>query len=435
MKKLVFTLLGIITVNTIAAQHIVTQMNIHFAEGGVKKYDKSQIDFVDFCQFVQDEEEYADSIKRVNEGNYNDESVWEQGFIYGGKGYPAENRFRTKQYLGDSIDIVIINENYSSYLCAYENDNWRGFWNGIEFVSKGFLHPHKINLKELRLSYPTYKFKIVALKSDDKPLSISDVCNNYSFFNYYYYFNVYVPKDQASRPQPILTFIDDDGYAEQPEHWKELYDSCGVTPSMAIITSKVGASNSITWETIDELSAIGFEFISHTHNHKNITTLSHDELVADLVNSKKMLIEHNCNDNLLVYPGNHHSEATDSVVRRLFKGAFWQGDYMNIPPLNKVAINRYSILNTSYKIEVKSPAGDTKSVYPLKSEKELRSIIDDTILRGGWTVFMCHLLNGYSAGYHYNDELRDRIISLCRYAKSKGVRIMTAGEALKEYTK
>jgi hypothetical protein len=34
MKKLVFTLLGIITVNTIAAQHIVTQMNIHFAEGG-----------------------------------------------------------------------------------------------------------------------------------------------------------------------------------------------------------------------------------------------------------------------------------------------------------------------------------------------------------------------------------------------------------------
>ena len=435
MKKLVFILLGILAVNTLAAQNVVTQMNIHFAGGGIKKYDKSQIDFVDFSQFVQDDEEFADSIKGISEGNYNDESIWEQGYISGGKGYPAENRYRIKQYVGDSVDIVIIKDNYRSYLCAYENDIWKGFWNGVDFSSKGSLQSHKINLEEFRLLYPMYNFKIVALKAGNKPLSVVDVCNNFEFYNSYYYYNVYVPKEQASHPQPILTFIDDDGSAEQPAHWKELYDSCGVTPSMAIITNQVGNQNRITWETIEELSQIGFEFISHTHNHKNITTLSHDELVADLERSKNVLSEHNCNDDLLVYPGNHHSEATDSIVRRLFKGAFWQGDYMNIPPLDKVAINRYSILNTSYKINVTTPSGDVKSVYPVKSEQELRSIIDDTILRGGWTVFMCHFRNSYSDGYHYDDEVRDRIISLCRYAKSKGVRIMTAGEGLKEYTR
>ena len=108
MKKLVFILLGILAVNTLAAQNVVTQMNIHFAGGGIKKYDKSQIDFVDFSQFVQDDEEFADSIKGISEGNYNDESIWEQGYISGGKGYPAENRYRIKQYVGDSVDIVII---------------------------------------------------------------------------------------------------------------------------------------------------------------------------------------------------------------------------------------------------------------------------------------------------------------------------------------
>ena len=435
MKRLVFFFMGFLSVICALAQHVVTQMNIHLVEGRTKTYNSSQIDFVNFSQFVQTDEEYADSIKRVNEGNYNDESIWEQGYIYGGKGYPAENRYRIKQYVGDSVDIVIIKDNYRSYLCAYENDIWKGFWNGVEFSSKGSLQSHKINLEEFRLLYPMYNFKIVALKADDKPLSVVDVCNNFEFYNSSYYYNVYVPKEQASHPQPILTFIDDDGFAEQPAHWKELYDSCGVTPSMAIITNRVENQNRITWETIEELSQIGFEFISHTHNHKNITTLSHDELVADLERSKNVLSEHNCNDDLLVYPGNHHSEATDSIVRRLFKGAFWQGDYMNIPPLNKVAINRYSILNTSYKIEVTTPAGDYKSVYPVKTEQELRNIIDETILRGGWTVFMCHLLNDYNSGYHYDDDFRDRIISLCRYAKSKGVRIMTAGEGLKEYTR
>ena len=433
MKKLALILMGVLAVNAIFAQHVITQMNIHLAEGGVKNYNSSQVDYVDFSQFVQTEEEYADSLKRINEGNYCDESLWEQGFIYGGKGYPADNRFRTKEYLGDSIDIVIITENYRAYLCAYENDNWRGFWNGTEFVSKGFLHSYKIDLKGLRLSYPTYKFKIVALNADDKTLTIADVCDNLSFYNSYYYYNVYVPKEQASHPQPVLTFIDDDGLAEQPDNWKILYDSCRVTPSLAIVTNQVGANNRITWEKVNELSKIGFEFISHTHNHKNITTLTHDELVLDLESSKKALFEHNCNGELLVYPGNHHSEATDSVVRRLFKGAFWQGDYMNVPPIDKVAIKRYSILDTSHKIDIETPSGEYKSVYPAKSAEELKSIIDEAVLRGGWVVFMCHLRNYYSEGYHYNEAFRDRIISLCRYARSKGVRIMTAGDAFKEF--
>ena len=106
---------------------------------------------------------------------------------------------------------------------------------------------------------------------------------------------------------------------------------------------------------------------------------------------------------------------------------------MNVPPIDKVAIKRYSILDTSHKIDIETPSGEYKSVYPAKSAEELKSIIDEAILRGGWVVFMCHLRNAYSEGYHYNDAFRDRIIHLCRYAKSKGVRIMTAGDAVKEF--
>lgn len=435
MKKLALILTGVLAVNAIFAQHVITQMNIHLAEGGgVKTYNKSQIDFVDFCQFVQTDEEYADSIKRINEGNYNNESIWEQGFISSGKGYPSEARYRTKDYLGDSIDVVIVDEEYSIYLCAFQNNKWVGFWTGNDFSGSGgtakMLY-HKIDLISFRKSFPEYQFKLVIRKGNEL-LSIKDPLT-LGFYNILYYYYVYVINEQKKNPGPILTFIDDDGGAEQADHWKEIYERCGVTPSMALITNTIGTSNKISWETVSKLNNIGFEFISHTHNHKNITTLSHDELVLDLENTRKALFNHNCNGDLLVYPGNHHSEATDSVVSRLFKGAFGQGDYMNVPPLNKVAINRYSILDTTYKIDVTTPSGETKSVYPVKSEQELRTIIDDTVLRGGWTVFMCHLRNSYSDGYHYDEEVRDRIISLCRYAKSKGVRIMTAGNGLKEF--
>jgi len=436
MKRTFFitTIIFVLSSAFTTAQDIVTYMNVHLTDGTVVQYEDSKVCLVSFLQLDMSDPIVIDSLAKLKQGDYNADSLWlENKGITNGKYFSISTRISTKDYIPQDVDYILINEDYAIFLHAFESDAFQGV------ISNGECSPTKlqsicgrIDLKFIKQRYPSYQYKISLYKKGNPDMDISE-CTNLKMFNSIYYENIYIPEERVKNPKPILSFIDDDGFAEATKNWKIIFDSCGVKPTMAIITDRVNKNKCITWETIDELQQIGFEFISHTKDHSNITTLTDSALIENLQSSINALKQHGCNSDFLVYPGNRHDEATDKIVSQLFKGAFWQGDRPNYLPLNNTAINRYSILNTSTKIQIKDSNGETQFVYPAKSDEILHAIIDEAIERGGWVVFMSHFYNSYSSGYHCDEEMRNAIIRLVRYARSKGVQIMTVGEAFENF--
>ena len=167
----------------------------------------------------------------------------------------------------------------------------------------------------------------------------------------------------------IFTFIDDDGYAEQLEHWAEISKDTGIKISECVVTGWVGQSaqapsapylRPLTWDEIAKYQCIGFEFISHSHNHAKFGGTdagSQADLIADVEASQQALSAHNCNPDFLVYPGGHHDNTdngiVDNVVRTHFKGAVAISNVPNTVPLYTYSIFRYSVVDESGgKVEV-----------------------------------------------------------------------------------
>ena len=368
-----------------------------------------------------------------NEGDYNTEDLWVNKLISSGNLYDNDTRITTKDLLDKKIDVILLDEGYCAYLWAYNELGCVGVWNGSGYSRTGaYTLKHKINLASFKNNNPTYYYRLVVFNAKNTNIGV-DEYTHIKFFNSSYYYNTYAPDEQQRNPRPILTFIDDDGIAEAANNWEQIYNEIGVSPTMALVTNLVGTSKRITWDRVEELRRKGFEFISHTHNHINLSTSSSTTISSDFIASKVALAEHNCTPDFVVYPGNNHNAISDQIVETNFKGGFWQGDYMNVPPLNITAINRYTYLNTGSRINIIDNDGIERSVYAIKTDEELNEIIDDAVLRGGWVVFMCHFRNSYSDGYYYDDSVKNSIIRLCRYAKSKGVRIMNVSDAFNEF--
>ena len=99
-----------------------------------------------------------------------------------------------------------------------------------------------------------------------------------------------------------ITFIDDDCYLEAMNNWETINRLTGVKPTCALITGRVGNKKIVSWDDVQRLDALGFEFVSHTHNHINLTKVDEGTIREDLEYSVRLLEEHHLNSKVLVYP-------------------------------------------------------------------------------------------------------------------------------------
>lgn len=435
MKRtfLITTIIFVLNSVFTTAQDIVTYMNVHLTDGTVVQYEDSKVCQVSFHQLDMSDPAVIDSLAKIQQGDYNADSLWNNCSISGAaeRYIPMDNRLTTKDYIQADIEYIVVNKQYNIWIHVFENNKYKGVYKNGQCVFSNYVGISGIiDLKPIKQLFPSALYKITIFK-DDQNSSISPTeSTNVKMYNSIYYHNVYVPTIKRFNHGPILTFIDDDGCAESAMNWEMIYDFCGVKPSMALITNRIGKSSAyLSWEKINNLKQKGFEFISHTNSHTNITNLSDSALLVDLQTSINLLKQHNCNSNFLVYPGNKHNNSTDSIVSILFKGAFCGENRMNNFPLDKTCITRFSNLNTTTTIQIEDTEGNLQTVYPSRTEAELKSIINQTIEYKGWTVIMTHLYNSYNSKMHCNEEMRKSIINMIKYAQSKGVRIMTVSEA------
>lgn len=245
----------------------------------------------------------------------------------------------------------------------------------------------------------------------------------------------------------IFTFIDDDGYAEQVAHWAEISKETGIKISESVVTGWVGQQSQapsapylrpLTWNEIVKYQGIGFEFVSHSHNHAKFGGTgagSQSDLIADVEASQQALSAHNCSPDFLVYPGGHHDNndngIVDNVVRTHFKGAVAISNVPNTVPLYTYSIFRYSVVDESGgKVEVTDSNGDTRQVYPMRDLQWFKDLVDDAIAGKKWIVFMSHLYN--YGNYYYNADVKSRISDVAKYIVQNGGRIMTLSEAFEQ---
>ena len=355
----------------------------------------------------------------------NDSSLWEAGgFNYSGIKNADADKVRTKDFIDDTIfSVLLADTSYKMYVFAWNDSNQCvGYWYGSYFNNDTSLSLRNVNnfaFDEFRRIYQGYKFKLVLHKTS---ISVSDVTNVIKFTHC-------VPKLGEYRQRPLLTFIDDDGYAESGTIWEDICKTCNIPVTMALVTGTVGTGGKMEWSKIERLNNIGFEFISHTHNHIYLgeNTLTEQEIIADFEASIAALKEHGCQPNYLVYPYTTITTRNKGIVNDYFALGIGLDNVWNVAYIDNTNVKR---LNVTSGTEEKEIDGQMVEVNSYRTLDSFKSYMDATIRDNGWLVVMTHLRNtAVSDGYYYDSDARDLMISYINYAKEKNVEIVTVAKA------
>lgn len=355
-------------------------------------------------------------------GDLNSTSLWERGGINASGTYKATNRLRTIGYVPTDTRLIYAENNYKFFAIAFDAaDNFVGFWNGVSVAETS---------KDLYYFVPTpllsqYKIKIMIRRMDNGDITVEE-SGNVHFLN-----DVYA---KAFYPTPTLTFIDDDGSKNALDNWESITDEIGIKITSALVTGVMGDGETnpqkASWDDVARLQNKGYEFVSHTHHHINLTEKTEETIVSELEASVSALREHGCESRFLVYPYNAINTDKMPIVKRYFTACVGLGaETDNTLPIYTHHIRRYSINSDEY-LE-KEFEGETVSVHGFRTLDELKGYIDTALVNGSWVIIMTHLRN--DTAFYHDEASRTMIIDLCKYAVEKGMKIQTFGEAFERY--
>ena len=369
---------------------------------------------------INDNSKMISSIDSTIKSDLNSESLWEFGGVRDEDGVVIASNYNiiTKDYLSSDVSLIYAENDYYLLLAVYDtNDNWIGYWYGDKYVKekkKSFYFNTEV--------FNDCKLKVIARKTNND-LVESDAWKNIHF----------LPKEKSKSfcITPTLTFIDDDGSAEALSNWESIADDLGIGITSALMTGVVGEKGSvITWEEVERLQNKGFEFISHTHNHRNVETWDEELLKTEFVNSINALKAHGCESRYIVYPFNAISWSRIPLVKKYFSAGIGYGPTDNRFPIYTYWLRRYSITSDTESKEIERD-GELITVSEYQSLDTLKGFIDSAIKNCSWVIIMTHLSN--REGVYYDESSKQLINDLCKYAISKGVKIETFGKAFDRY--
>jgi peptidoglycan/xylan/chitin deacetylase (PgdA/CDA1 family) len=93
---------------------------------------------------------------------------------------------------------------------------------------------------------------------------------------------------EITEPYNQIQITFDDGFQGVYTH-KDLLISQNIFPTIFMITSLIGESSYLTEGELVELKNLDFNIQSHTHTHKDLNTLTREELYFELRESKEIL--------------------------------------------------------------------------------------------------------------------------------------------------
>lgn len=100
----------------------------------------------------------------------------------------------------------------------------------------------------------------------------------------------------------IITF--DDGMLSQYTYAKPILDKYNFKGTFYIICNKVEKENRMNWNDIHILEEEGHEISSHSMNHKKLSKLSDEEMIYEIIESKRFLQENGFDVTSFSFPYN-----------------------------------------------------------------------------------------------------------------------------------
>lgn len=208
---------------------------------------------------------------------------------------------------------------------------------------------------------------------------------------------------RATTPIPLVTFQFDDGDDSAIDLMKPVFDAQGEAACVAIITDSIGNANKLTWAEVITLENAGWEILSHTQSHPDLTGSSDEELVTELGGSKDVIEAQGLTVNNFVNPGHLTDENVRSFIRRYYRSARSTntGSFRNLSTLNTYSLSA-------------DQADDA-------TEQEMKDEVDIAETNNEWLIFFLHATDAADA---------TKIGNVIDYIQGKGISIVTANQGL-----
>jgi len=129
----------------------------------------------------------------------------------------------------------------------------------------------------------------------------------------------------AELPENPVLITFDDGYLDNYKNAFPILQKYGFKATVFVISDFLGKyPDYFNWDQAREMNAAGIDIQSHTVNHRSMTDLTDDELVAELVESKRKIeAELGHEIGFMAYPtGTYNLHIAQLVKNAGYKGAF-----------------------------------------------------------------------------------------------------------------
>jgi hypothetical protein len=167
----------------------------------------------------------------------------------------------------------------------------------------------------------------------------------------------------------MLSFVFDDGFETDRTIALDIFRSEGCVASTAIIVDRIGEPGYMDRGQIAELQDSGWEVMSHTLSHPDLSRLDDASLDAELSGSLRALRAMGFEVRDLVYPGNRSDKRVEELAGRYYLAARGGGKRLDDALTPRTRLRSYEIK------------------YDLKA---IEALIDQAASEGKWLILYHH---------------------------------------------
>lgn len=176
--------------------------------------------------------------------------------------------------------------------------------------------------------------------------------------------------------KPLVSFVFDDGDETDYTVARDVFKAQGEVASTAIVTGWVNKKNYVNVSQLQELRDDGWEIMSHTVSHPNLSSLTESQIEDELSRSKETLESWGLPVRNLVYPYNKSNKTVEKIAAKYYRAGRAGQKMMNGPDQD-----RYGLKSFSSELSFRHKMSGTKNY------------IDEAYAGKKWLILYQHLID------------------------------------------
>lgn len=213
------------------------------------------------------------------------------------------------------------------------------------------------------------------------------------------------PNAYAATKRPIVTFINDDGWADDYTKLVAISQKYNVP----FVSALFDGSTIKAWYCLYLQNELGWEMASHPRNTALADLSTEEEIEQAILETNEYLTSRGLKYHNLVYPYGSNDERVRRIAKKYYRCACTTDVGINTGVVGSFNLKRYPL---GY--------GGSDSTNTLEN---LKAQVDACVANNGWLIFMLH-----PHMPEHTTALTETIASLIEYIQSIGVEIMTLND-------